>query len=310
VLDGLATSPPVQNRVRLDLGDAVGRLRLAGLRGDVHEADFAEAILAHHAPTAVDGQTHVPSRDAAEINGCIGRVSRGRRGLGELDIAQNRPVGPILRVLHGHTLEPEAKNDLELHVVVPDQKLMELVDAIKFVLDVQGLALRGAGQPHVVADDGVLAGVVESGTVDGILRSDVFLRDPVARGDDRGDGIGERLGGEAPDLASEDRVVRCGVHFVDPPVVGRFKIEPIRWGICRGRLALTDEQTCRRGPDRLIDIVKGRAEVDIMRRGEFTRRPAQNDVARDVGRLVGWIRIGGQFRRGDAVHSRTNFSLR
>jgi len=89
----------------------------------------------------------------------------------ELDVTQSRPVGPILGVLDRHILESEAEDHLELHVVVPDQKLMELVDAIEFVLDVQGLALGRHRQPHVVGDVRVLIGGVQAGTIDRPLRA-------------------------------------------------------------------------------------------------------------------------------------------
>jgi len=225
------------------------------VRGNVHEPDFAEPELAHHPVAAVDGQTHVLGGHAAEVDGRIGRVGRLGRRPRELEVAQRGPVGSILGILDGHALEPEAEDQLELHVVVPHEHLVEFVDAIELILNVQRLG-AGQSQPHIAGVDRVLIVGVEAGTVDRPLRPGPFVRHAVGRREDARYRIHKRLGGETPDLTLVDRVVRRGIDFIDAPVIRGFEIQHAG-RIERGsRLPLADQHVQRIAPVGGIDVVK------------------------------------------------------
>jgi hypothetical protein len=133
----------------------------------------------------------------------------------------------------------------------------------------------------------VLTVFVQPGAVDRVFRPGAGLSGAVARGDHTSDWVRQRLGGEAPDLALEDRVVRSGVDFIDAPVIGLAEREYTGRIVCGLGLTLAEEHAHRIGPARLVDVVEGRPQIDIVRRGEFPRLPAQDGVPWDIGGFVG-----------------------
>ncbi len=220
------------------------------------EANFAEPVLAGHAVAAVGGQTDVPGGDAFHIHGCVRRVRGLTRRLGELHVFESGPVLAVGGVLDGDVLEPEAEHHFEDYVVVPDPHLVELVDAVEFVLNPDRFGAAGAAQPHVGVVGRVLVSFVKAGTIDGVGGTGVRLGGRVARGENARDRIGIRLGGETPDTALEDRVVGSGVDLIDSPVVGLTEFEQAR-RIVRGvRLTLGCEHIHRIAPAGVVDIVK------------------------------------------------------
>ncbi len=138
--------------------------------------------------------------------------------------------------------------------------------------------------------------------VDGILRAGVRLRDAIAGRNHVRDCIGKRLDGKTPDGAFEDGVVRGRVDFIDAPIVGLREFQQAGRIVNRGALALTDQHTHRIGSAGIIDVVKRRAEVDIMCGGIFAGRPGQNHVIGHVSCFVIGNRIRGQFRRRQTLH--------
>jgi len=300
VRNGLAAAAPGQSRADFHIRSAVGRLRLAGLRRNVQEANFTESVLAHHAIAAIDVQTHVLDRNPAEIDRRVGRVRGLGGGPSEFKVAQSGPVDPVLGVLDRYVLDSEAQEQLELDVVVPDQHLMELVDAVELKLYPQWIG-AGHRQPHILGLGRMLMRCVQTGTVDRPLRSGGLIRDAVGRRDDAGDRIGERLGGEAPDIALEDGGTRSGIDLVDAPVVGRLEVEHTRRIVTGRRLALTDQHAHRVGPAGVVDVIEHRAEIHIMRSGKLTRRPAQDYITRHIVPFIHRNGISGEFR-GPTFH--------
>ena len=126
--NGIATRSPGQCRIRTDIDGAVGRFGLAGLGGNVHEADFAEAILRlrQHPDvvTAVDGQADILGGDAVERDCRVGGVVGLGRRLGKRRYRQGRPLGSVDGILDRGVLKSETEHQLERHVVVPDEHLV------------------------------------------------------------------------------------------------------------------------------------------------------------------------------------------
>ncbi len=145
----LAAGAPAQSGVRGDVGRGIGRLRLAGLHGDIEEANLAQAVLGEHAPVAVDGQPDVFGRYALKVHDAVVSVASLCAGPGQLGVAEHSPVGSVGGVFDCHTLEPESEHQLEFDVVVPDPHFVELVDLVEFVLDVDGFIPGRQAQPHV-----------------------------------------------------------------------------------------------------------------------------------------------------------------
>jgi len=275
-----ARSPIQGRRRRIDIGGAVGRLRLARVHGQVVEAHLAEPELAQNPVAALDVQTDVLGRDAAEVHSRIGPVGCGRGGLGEFDIAQNHPVRSVLGVLDGHILESEAEDQLELDVVVPYEHLIELVNLVEFVLDVHGF-LAGGRQPHVGGLDGMLIIGVQAGTVDGVLWTRCGIGDRVARGDYAGNRIRKRFDCKTPENAFEDGVVGRRVDLIHTPVIGRF-VRQAPGGNLRLRNAIGDQGAGGSATD-VADVV---TEVDLVCGGKIARRPAQHRISRHIGLAV------------------------
>jgi len=287
--DRLSSGLPSQDDAGVHVGGAVGRLRLLRVDGNLEEPHFAQAVLAHDAIAAVDGQADVPGGHTAEIHRRVGGIVGLRCGLGKLDVTQTGPVRAVLGVLDGDIFQTEAEDQLELHVVVPDQHLIELLDSREFVLDPGGLAGRRCGQPHVLGRDRVLVLGIESGPVDGVLDGAVFLAGRIGRRDDVLDGVGEGLGGKGPDISLVDRVVRRRVDLVDSPVVRLIEFQASgRIERC-GALALADQHAQRIGPTGIANVVEDRAEVDVVRVGKLAGRPCQDNFSRNVRVAVRWI---------------------
>jgi len=172
---------------------------------------------------------------------------------------------------------------------------VELVDAVELKLDPQRIGAR-RGQPHVAADGRVLIGGIEPGPVDRVLWSGGGVGSPVAGGDDVRNRIGERLSGEAPDLALEDRVVGGRVDLVDAPIVRRPEIEPARRIVAGRSLSLAGEQPHWIAAAGGVDVVERGAEIHVVGRRVLACTPAQNHVARNVGRFILGNRIGCQLQ--------------
>jgi len=300
--DRLTAAAPTESRADLNLGSAVGGLRLAGLRGNVQETHLAQAELARCAPPAVDGQANVSGRHAAEFDGRVRRVRGPGGGLGKLHAVQNRPVGPVLGKLDGHVPESETEDQLKLGIVVPHEHLVQLVDATELKLNVQGLIVRGTGQPHVRGLRRVLIVLIQPGAVDRPLRRGNPVRNPVAAGHNALNRIGERFRREAPDGALDDGVVRRRHDFVDPPVVRRIEIEHTRRVIAGRRLALADERTSRIGSAGVVHIVKDDAEVDVVRSGRLAGRPFETRRPPHIHGAIGRLGSAGHACVDDLDH--------
>jgi len=297
VRGGLATSTPAQDRVRIDTRCGIGRLRLAGLHGDVEEADLTQAILSEHPPVAVDGQPDGPGCHALEVHDAVMGVAGLCAGPGQLGVTERGPVGSIGGVFDRHVLEPEPEHRLELDVVVPDPHLVELVDLVELVLDVDGIVPGRQAQPHVRGVGGMPIRSIKAGTVDGPFRAHACVGNRVARRDDAGDRIGERFGREAPDFALEDSTIRRGVDLVDSPVVGRSEFEKTIRIVAGIALALTDQDAQRVGPAGGVDIIEDGPEVDVVGHRRLARRPLQHDLAHHIRRGIGRHGVGRRLAR-------------
>jgi len=305
----LAAGTPIQNRPDLHVRRSGLGLRLAGHHGDVHELDLAEPELAHHPVAALGRQADVFGRHTLEVHDRVGLVAHLGGAAREHEVAQGRPGLTVGGVLDRGVLEPEPEHQLEHHVVVPDAHLVNLVDAVELALQPHRLTAAGR-QPHIRRLDRVLAGRVKPGPVDRVLRPGLgfHVRD-VAGGDDVRHRIGERLGGEAPHLALEDRVVRRRVDLVDAPVIRRLKLQTHRRRVRRARLPLADQHPQRIAPARRIHIGERGPKIHIVRRRELTGRPADDDIPRHVGRLV--RRQRSRCKAGtEAAHHRLNLAVR
>jgi len=140
----------------------------------------------------------------------------------------------------------------------------------------------------------VPVGLVESGTVDRVFRSRALPRTGSGR-DDVLDGVGERLGREAPDVTLENAA--GGEDFVDPPVVGRHEFEQAGRIECRGCLVLADQNAHRIGPAGIADGIEVCSEVDVVPRDALARHPAHHNVARHIGGLLSGTRRACRLRR-------------
>jgi len=293
----LATATPIEHDVQVHPALAVGGRRLACHHRLVVESDLAEAKLRHHAaPVAAGRQADVLGRHTIQIDDRVGRIGRVRGGAGELIVTQRRPLNAIDRVLDGDLLEPEAQNQFELHVVVPDPHLMELVDLGELILDPDRLpAVAGIGQPHIGRFDGVLIGSIHAGAVDRVLRPRRRLR-AGGGGNDILDRINIRLYRERPDSPFDDRGVRSAVDLIDAPIIGLLVIEQAG-GIERSvALALADQHAHRIGPRGRVNVLQNRPEVHVVRSGRLGRRPAQHCIAGNVSGVVLRIRVAGNPR--------------
>jgi len=284
---------PAQGRRHIHLDFAVSRQGSGRISGDGQESDFAQAVLAQRAPAAVDGQPDVFGRHAAEIDGRIVDVPRPGGCPGELHVSQHGPFGAVRGVLDRDALEPEAENQLKIHVVVPDQHLVQLVDAVELVLNPDRIGAVRRAQPHGGGVRRMLVVGIEARAIDSVLGSLACLRHRVAGRDDILDGVRQRFGRESPDRPFDDRAVGRRVHLVDPPVVGLAEFETA--GIAR-RVALTlaDQHTHGIGPAGGVDVVENRSEVYVMRLGERPWRPGEVRVPPDVRIAVGRIGVGRQ----------------
>ena len=106
--------------------------------------------------------------------------------------------------------------------------------------------------------------------------------------------IGIRLDGETPDVALEDRVVGRRVDLVDPPEIGLSELQAGRRLERAVGLALADQHASGIGPAGGVHIRQDGPQVHVVRGGELARRPAQDDLANDVRRLVGGPGLGGE----------------
>jgi len=156
----------------------------------------------------------------------------------------------------------------------------------------------------------VLPGGIEAGAVDGILGARSRLGGGVTRCDDVRDRIGQWLGGKAPDIAFEDRVVRRGVDLIDAPVVGLPEVQHAGGIVARTALALTDQRAQRIGLPGRIDVVERRAKIHIMRRRKLPRLPLEHHIPRHIALP---IRRNGVTRKFDAqagLHGLSNLRFR
>jgi len=278
------------------------------VRGDVQEPHLAEAVPRDEPVAAADGQADAPGRNALEIHRRVVHVRGVGRRLGELDVSQCNPLSAVGRVFDRDVLETEAEQQLELRIVVPDQHLMELVDAIEVVLNPHRLIGAGAGQPHVTRVHGVLVLGVHAGGVSRVLRSGVGVR-VRGSGHDVLDGIGEGLRHETPDPAFEYGVVGSGADAVDAPVIGLVQREQTL-GIERGSgLPLTDQHTSRISGAGATHVVPARAQIDVVPDGGGVGPPRQHRVTRDIQCPVRGAGVGRLPQVGARDHG-LNLSLR
>ena len=290
---GLSPSAPAQHGIDLHVRLGGRRNGLARQDRDIEEPHLAQAILGQHAaPVAVDRQLDVLGDSPAEIHRGIARVGRRARGPGKLEVAQLRPGGAIGRVLHRHALGPEAQHRFEHLVGVPDQQLVDLVDAVEFILNPRRLRPARGAEPHLGRLRPVLIAVVQARAVDALLRPHALAGARRGGGDLRNP-VGHRLDGERPDTALEHRGIRSGVDFIDPPVVSPAEFQQTRRVEGSGGLVFAHQHVRRIGPVGVGDNVQGGPEVHITRGRRRSGRPAQDHVARHILPAVGGTGIGG-----------------
>ena len=222
VLSRIAPCPPTQIGVHIDIGRAVSRLGNAGLNGDIQEPDFTETAFPRAQIRAIDDHPDVLSRNPFEINGRI-RVITGEAG-GPIDhsVTENGPIRTVDGILDRDVFDAETKVQFKPTVVIPNQSLMKLVDLVESTLQIKWCIGRRCRQPHVHWLGRMCVVFVETRAVDRILRAVAGVGDAIGRSLNVGNRIGERLGREAPDIATINGVIRGGIDFVDPPVIGRI----------------------------------------------------------------------------------------
>ncbi len=279
----LAACPPAQNSLHIDILGAVGRLGLPGLHWNLEEPNLAQARLrGHAAPVGVDRQLDELRDGAVEGHGGV-RGVRGQAGApGKFrGPFQFRPGRAVDRVFDRDVLGAESDDALDHLIGVPDQHLVQLVNAVERELNPVRLDARA--HPHLRPVGRVLVQGIQAGTVDGVLRAHARLG-AGGRGSRHRQRIRERFRGEAPDAA----LVPTGgaVGFVDSPVVGRSEGE-----FPGGVVALV----ALRGDDRGSRGDRGQiiAEQDAMLTSVVPRRPAQGRLDGDFLRSIGGAGLGG-----------------
>ena len=229
MLPGQTSRPPAELTVHWNIGAPVGRVFVSRDHRRIAKLYFTESGLSDDAaPVVMDVDTHILSRRSTHVDRWCAFV-RGRAwGLSQLYIRERGPCGAVERSLDGDVLCPNAKQRFHTLIVVPDFQAMQLIDLVQFVLN-PNVGICGGANPHVGQVDVVLSQLVQTGTVDRFVRRGIVNSHTGGRGNDgiAGNHVEFRFHGEAPDIALENGLVRCGIDFIDTPVIGLAQCQAI-----------------------------------------------------------------------------------
>ena len=173
--NGFTPGAPAQNHIHTVCYSAVGRLGLPGKGRNVEEADFTEPVLPQGAVAAVDRDPDELDQGSTKIDRRVGGIASDTRCLGKLiDIFQHGPVGAVGGNLDSHPFGTKADERFNHLIGIPHQHLVELVGALKLVLNPSRRITRGT-EPHRLIRRSMQTSLIETGPVDGVFRSETGL---------------------------------------------------------------------------------------------------------------------------------------